>query len=73
MSLEATDDLEQRGVRQCLDRPDPQSVRKLGVCEQNAHWKAMICRHLYQKSKDARRCVEDEAFVPRFVERGPGS
>ena len=73
MHLEATDDLDQAGVRRCLARPDPPSIAKLGPCDQNAHWKSEICRFLNKKAKDARKCLHDRKFVPRFVESGEGS
>jgi len=72
MPLMQTDDLENEGVQQCLARPDPAAVRKLGACGQNAYWKAMICGVLRQKN-DVRKCVRDKTFVPRFVEMGAGS
>lgn len=73
MYLEETDDLENEGVRRCLDKPDPDAVKKLQGCEQNAHWKTLICRVLYKTKKEARQCVGDKTFVPRFVQSGPGS
>lgn len=72
MSLVETDDLENEGAQRCLARPDPGAVRKLGACAQNAHWKTMICGVVHDK-KDVPQCVRDKTFVPRFVERGPGS
>jgi hypothetical protein len=73
MALEETDDLEQPGVQRCLGRSDPHRVKKLGTCEQNAYWKAKLCRVLHKTRKDIQECVDDKAFVPRLVEHGPGS
>jgi hypothetical protein len=73
MYLAETDELENEDVQRCLDRADPEAVRKLHPCEQNAHWKALICRIRYKTSKQAQQCIRDKTFVPRFVEFGPGS
>lgn len=72
MALNETDDLENQGVQQCLASPDPEPVRKLAACEQNAHWKTMICR-IAHDPKDVPECVRDETFVPWIIEEGPGS
>ncbi len=72
MSLAETDDLENQEVQRCLARPDPDEARRLGACEQNAHWKTMICRGLRERS-EVQQCLRDTTFVPRFIEGGPGS
>lgn len=72
MSLEETDDLENDAVQKCLAKPDPDAVSKLAACEQNAHWKTMICRVVRDK-KEVEECARDKTFVPRFIEEGPGS
>jgi hypothetical protein len=71
MSLAETDDLENEAVQECLGRRDPDTLTTLGPCEQNAHWKTMLCRTLPEK--EVQRCLGDQAFVPRFIEWGPGS
>jgi hypothetical protein len=71
MYLNETDDLENAGVQLCLARAEPDSVEKLGACEQNAHWKKMICgvRH-EDKKRQVQKCVQDRRMIPRFVEVG---
>ncbi len=72
MSREQTDDLEQAGVRRCLDAPDPGDVKKLTARRQNAYWKDRLCRSLHTRAEDARRCSRDRSFVPAFVRTGEG-
>ncbi len=72
MSLEQTDDLEQAGVQRCLEVPDPPAVTRLAACEQNRHWKALLCGGT-RAGADTEACVRDEAFVPSIVRDGPGS
>ena len=73
MYREETDDLEHDGVRRCLERPDPRRLSGRSACERNAYWKTMLCRSKHGRPADARKCAADPAFVPRFVEHGPGS
>jgi hypothetical protein len=71
MALNETDDFEQEGVQQCLNRRDTAAVRRMRPCQQNAHWKAMICGVLREK-KDVQACVRDRTFIPSIVARGAG-
>lgn len=74
MYLNETDDLENAGVERCLARADSRSIAKLGPCDQNAHWKKMLCGAMHKTSQtQRRRCEQDKEFMPRFVEKGPGS
>jgi len=74
MYLNATDDLEQMGVQQCLARVEPRAVAPLGPCDKNAHWKKRLCGALYKGKKTRiHNCIQDGAMVPRFVERGAGA
>jgi hypothetical protein len=70
--LNETDDFEHQGVQRCVARPDPEAVQRLSAGQQNAHWKARICRAQHNNAKLARACLADKSFVPRIVERGPG-
>jgi len=72
MALAQTDDLESAAVQECLAKQDPDEVAKLGACEQNAHWKAELCRALHDE-KRVEECARDATFIPRFVEEGPGA
>ena len=71
MRVEETDDFENAGVQRCLAGADPEALAQLTACEQNAHWKTLICRAAHDE-KDVAACVDDATFVPRFVEQGPG-
>ena len=72
MATEQTDDLEHGGVQRCLSRPEPRAVRTLTPCARNEYWKRMVCRATPGHA-DVERCVQDRAFIPSIVERGPGS
>ena len=72
MALNGTDDFEQAGVQRCLARRDIEAVRKMRPCQQNAHWKAMICGIVREK-KDVQACIRDRTFIPSIVEHGAGS
>jgi len=71
MAVEQTDDLEQAGVQRCVQAPDPAPVSALGACEQNRHWKAMLCRAVRPEA-DADPCTRDDTFLPSIVASGPG-
>jgi hypothetical protein len=72
MAANETDDFEQKGVQGCLARKDTEAVRKMRPCQQNAHWKAMICGVVRAK-RDVQACIRDRSFIPSIVEHGAGS
>jgi hypothetical protein len=69
MALNETDDFEQEGVQRCLNRTDTAAVRRMRPCQQNAHWKAMICGVLRER-KEVQACIRDRTFIPSIVARG---
>ncbi len=69
MALSETDDFEHEGVQQCLAGRDTEAVRKLRVCQQNAHWKTMLCGVVRDK-QDIEACIRDRTFIPSIVARG---
>ena len=71
MALSETDDFENEEVQRCLAKIDSQAVRKMRPCQQNAHWKAMICGVVRDK-KDVQSCIRDKTFIPSIVRRGAG-
>jgi hypothetical protein len=74
MALNETDDLENEGVSRCMARPVSGSVERLSACEQNAHWKRMLCRSLHPADEpQAEACATDPAMIPSFIEFGPGA
>jgi hypothetical protein len=72
MALNETDDFEQSGVTECLDRPDDRSLTSRSACAQNAHWKEQWCRLLDKEPAAARQCIADPKMMPRIVEFGAG-
>ena len=73
MFLNATDDYENGGVTECLDRPVPNALREMTACDQNRYWKEQICRAREKEDeKVVRACVDDPEMMPRIVKFGPG-
>jgi hypothetical protein len=69
MALSETDDFEHEGVQRCLATSDTAAVRKLRACQQNAHWKAMLCGVARDK-QNVQACIRDRTFIPSIVARG---
>ena len=67
-----TDDVESGPVQACLARKDPRSVAKRSACEQNAYWKARLCRAMHGKEDAVRGCIRDRSMIPRIVDKGAG-
>jgi hypothetical protein len=73
MALNETDDLENEGVSRCLEGSDPEWFPKRPACDQNAYWKARLCRVLYDADMTrAQACMDDRTMIPRLVEVGAG-
>ena len=73
MILNATDDYEQDGVSECMNRLDPPALRSRTACEHNVYWKQQFCRVRHEgDERRAQVCVDDPAMIPRTVEFGIG-